>query len=96
MGKILILLKYVFLVYSADINELRKHIHVTNNVAGYKKSCKFWLEPKVELDENKKGVFSEIELREIKKLIENNKEIILQQLNLFYKGDAVKSIRINQ
>jgi hypothetical protein len=96
MGKILILLKYVFLVYSADINELRKHIHVTYNVAGYKKSCKFWLEPKVELDENKKGFFSEIELREIEKLIENNKEIILQQLNLFYKGDAVKSIRINQ
>lgn len=96
MGKILILLKYVFLVYSTDINELRKHIHVTYNLAGYKKSCKFWLEPKVELDENKKGIFSEIELREIEKLIENNIEIILQQLNLFYEGKAVKSIRINQ
>jgi hypothetical protein len=96
MGKILILLKYVFLVYSTDIDELRKHIHVTYNVAGYKKSCKFWLEPKVELDEYKKGVFSEIELREIEKLIEKNKETILQQLSLFYKGEAVKSIRINQ
>ena len=96
MGKILILLKYVFLVYSTDIDELRKHIHVTYNVAGYKKSCKFWLEPKVELDENKKGVFSEIELREIEKLIEKNKETILQQLSLFYKGEAVKSIRITQ
>lgn len=96
MGKILILLKYVFLVYSIDINELRKHIHVTHNVAGYKKSCKFWLEPKVELDENKKGNFSDVELRKIEQLIERNKEIILQQLELFYKGKAVKSIKINQ
>ena len=71
-------------------------MHVTYNVAGYKKSCKFWLEPNVELDENKKGSFSIIELREIEKLIENNKEIILQQLNLFYAGNAVKSIRISQ
>ena len=93
MGKILILSKYIFLIYSVDIYELRKHIHVTYNVAGYKKSCKFWLEPKIELDENKKGTFSEIELREIGKLIEDNKEIILQQLNLFYTGKSVKSIR---
>jgi hypothetical protein len=93
MGKILILLKYVFLVYSIDINELRKHVHVTHNVAGYKKSCKFWLEPKVELDENKKGDFTEVELREIKKLIEENKQIILQQLNLFYLGKPIKSIK---
>ena len=93
MGKILILLKYVFLIYSADINERRKHIHVTYNVAGYKKSCKFWLEPEIELDENKKGDFSEMELREIKKIIEENKELILQQLELFYQGKPVKSIR---
>jgi hypothetical protein len=93
MGKILILLKYVFLIYSIDINETRRHIHVTHNLAGYKKSCKFWLEPDVLLDENKKGDFPEIELREIRKLIEENKELILQQLALFYAGKQVKSIR---
>jgi len=93
MGKILILTKYVFLIYSVDINELRKHIHVTYNVAGYKKSCKFWLEPKVEADENKKGDFTEMELKEIEKLVNENKETILQQLNLFYKGIPVKSIK---
>jgi hypothetical protein len=68
----------VFLVYRIDINELRKHIHVTYNLTGYKKSCKFWLEPKVELDENKKGVFTEIELREIETLVKGNREIILR------------------
>ncbi len=93
MGKILILLKYVFLIYSIDINEVRRHIHVTRNVAGYKKSCKFWLEPRIELDEYKKGDFSAIELREIEKLIQVNKEVILDQLKLFYSGELVKSIR---
>lgn len=93
MGKILILSKYIFLIYSVDIYEFRRHIHVTHNLAGYKKSCKFWLEPKVQLDENKKGNFSEIELREIEKLIKENKEIILQQLDNFYKGKSIKSIK---
>ncbi len=51
------------------------------------------LEPEVELDENKKADFTDIELREIKKLIEQNKEVILQQLELFYAGKPVKSIR---
>jgi len=45
------------------------------------------------LDENKKGLFTEIELREIEKIIEDNKEIILEQLELFYSGKPVKSIR---
>ena len=93
MGKILVLVKYVFLIYSVDITEIRRHIHVTHNVAGYKKSCKFWLEPVVELDENKRGDFSEIELREIKRLIEEHKELILQQLKFFYAGQIVKSIK---
>lgn len=93
MGKILVLLRYVFLIYSVDINETRRHIHVTHNVAGYKKSCKFWLEPETMLDENKKGDFTETELREIRKLIEENKELILQQLELFYQGKLVKSIK---
>ena len=93
MGKLLILFKYVFLIYSADINEVRKHIHVTQNVAGFKKSCKFWLEPTIELDENKRGNFTDLELREIAKLIDENKELILQQLSMFYKGKQVKSIK---
>jgi len=45
------------------------------------------------VDENKKGDFTEMELREIEKLIEKNKEVILQQLELFYAGQPVKSIR---
>ncbi|MCW3106530.1 MAG: hypothetical protein JWQ09_1036 [Segetibacter sp.] len=54
---------------------------------------KFWLEPEVMLDENKKGDFNEIELREIKRLIEEDKGLILQQSALFYQGKPVKSIK---
>ncbi len=94
MGKLLILAKYIFLIYSIDITELRKHVHVTHAVKGHKVSCKFWLEPFVEIDENKKGNFTEIELREIQRLIEENKSILLEQLADFYKGIFIKAKRL--
>jgi Domain of unknown function (DUF4160) len=93
MGKILILAQYIFLVYGIDINERRKHIHCTYAHRGYKRSCKFWLEPNVELDDFKTGGFSAQELKEIQKIIVANKDIILCQLDLFYAGEQVKAIR---
>lgn len=93
MGKLLILARYIFLIYSVDINESRKHIHVTFNRKGYKKSCKFWLEPDVSLDENKKGEFSVKELKEIKELVIENKGVLLAQLELFYTNHLVKAIK---
>lgn len=93
MGKLLILAKYVFLIYGSDIFELRKHIHVTYNHRGFKRSCKFWLEPEISLDENKTGDFSEKELREIENLIRENLEILTEQLALFYNSEPVKAIR---
>ncbi len=93
MGKLLIFAKYIFLIYGTDIYETRKHIHVTYAQRGYKVSCKFWLEPEVELDINKAGEFSEKELNEIRKLIIENKEVVLEQLDLFYQGKPVKAIR---
>lgn len=91
MGKILILIKYVFLIYSVDIYEAHKHIHVTHNVGGYKKSCKFWLEPEIELDQNKKGNFTEVELAEIRRLIEENKELIFTPVSIVLYGYARES-----
>ncbi len=93
MGKLLILARYIFLVYGSNIYEKRKHVHVTYAYSGFKRACKFWLEPKIELDENKKGNFTETELTEIKKLIEENKIILLEQLELFYNQKQVKAIR---
>ena len=93
MGKLLILTKYVFLIYGSDIYETRRHVHVTYNHRGFKRACKFWLEPSIQLDESKKGDFSIREILEIEKLIVDNKEILLTQLNLFYTHQEVKAIR---
>jgi hypothetical protein len=94
MGKLLILAKYIFLIYGSDIHETRRHIHITHARRGYKKSCKFWLEPEIQIDENKKGEFTNKELREIEKLIHEHKELLLQQLEKFYKGKQVTAIRL--
>jgi hypothetical protein len=93
VGKLLILAKYIFLIYGSDIHEKRKHVHITYSQRGFKRSCKFWLEPSVELDSSKKGDFSEKELNEISKLIVENKELLLSQLELFYSHLPVKAIR---
>jgi len=93
IGKLLIFARYVFLIYGSDIYELRKHVHVTYNHRGFKRSCKFWLETEVSLDENKKGDFTDKEIREIADLIQENKQILLAQLELFYTYQQVKAIR---
>lgn len=54
MGKLLSLSNYIFLIYGSDIYETRKHIHVTYAHRGFKRSCKFWLEPHVQLTYPKK------------------------------------------
>jgi len=61
---------------------------------GFKRSCKFWLEPDIESDENKMGEFNEKELNEIKQLIVAHKETILEQLERFYNNEPVKAIRL--
>lgn len=94
MGKILILARYIFLIYGSDINELRRHIHCTYAHKGFKRSCKIWLEPAIELDESKAGDFTERELNEIIQLVAQHKDVILEQLQKFYSREQVKAIRL--
>ena len=94
MGKLLILKKYIFLIYGSDIYEERKYIHVTYAHKGFKKSCKIWLEPEVGLDEKKKGNFTNKEINEILKLTKTHKQTLLDQLSLFYQEKEVKAIRL--
>jgi len=90
----LILSKYIFLIFSSDFFENRKHIHVTYSHKGFKNSCKFWLEPDIELDTNKTGDFSKKELAEIENLVNTHKELLFEQLNKFHNGETVKSIKL--
>ena len=91
MGKLLIYLKYVFLVFSADMKEKRLNVHVRDSKGKLTNLCKFWIEPRIEIEYN--YGFTQKELNEIEKLIRENKNILLGQLNLFYKGKRVKAIR---
>ena len=94
MGKLLILAKYIFLIYGSDVYESRRHVHITHARKGDKKSCKFWLEPEIALDENKKGEFTTKELNEIEKLLHTHKNALLQQLEKFYNREKVTAIRL--
>ncbi len=94
MGKLLILLNYVFFVFSSDVKENRRHIHVTDKKRDIERVCKFWIEPEVEFDSN--VGFSKKELNEIKKILQSNITIIHDQLDLFYTHKKVKSIYKNE
>ena len=74
MGKLLILTNYIFLIYGSDIYESRKHVHVTYAHQGFKRSCKFWLEPSIFLASNR-GVKPH-DLRQIERLIFENQQIL--------------------
>lgn len=81
------------MIYGTDIYETRRHIHVTYKHKGDKISCKFWLEPEIILDENKKGSFTAKELSEMRNLIVENQELLDEQSDLFYSNKQVKAIK---
>lgn len=93
MGKLLILARYIFLVYGSDIHETRRHVHVTYAHRGHKKSCKFWLEPDITIDTRKQGDFTANELREIENLLRQHLPELQTQLDRFYSGLQVTAIR---
>jgi len=90
LGKLIVFAKYVIFVFSSDINEKRKHIHVRDKAGKIKRLCKFWIEPEIDIEYN--YGFRDFELNEIKSLITENIDIINKQLDKFYAGNKVKSI----
>ncbi len=90
MGKLLVFSKYVIFVFSGDINEKRKHIHIRDKKGRINRLCKFWIQPEIELANN--HGFSKAEVTEIKKLVTSNIDIIKIQLKAFHAGKKVKSI----
>ena len=80
-------------VFSGDINEKRKHIHIRDKKGRINRLCKFWIQPEIELANN--HGFSKSEIAEIKKLVTSNIEIIKIQLKAFHAGKKVKSIIVS-
>ena len=94
MGKLIIFAKYVLFVFSSDINESRRHIHVRDRSSKLNNLCKFWIEPKIEIAQTLG--FNKTELNEIRKLIIIHKELINSQLDKFYAGKKIKSIDLQE
>ena len=58
----------------------------------YRNAAKFWLEPQIELET--KGNLTNKEINEVMKIIKMNKERLVKQLEKFYNGMEIKTIRI--
>lgn len=94
MPKLLIINKYVFLIYSSDLAENRKHIHVESRKGRFRKTAKFWLEPSIKLVDS--GDFSKSELKKIEQLIKENVNLLHEQIKKFAKGIKVRTIKITK
>jgi hypothetical protein len=92
MPKLLIISKYVFLLYSSDIAENRKHVHVESKKGRFRITAKFWLEPGIKLVD--RGDFSNAELKRIEKLIKENYVLLNKQIDKFSKGIKIKTIKL--
>ena len=91
MPKLFIYKWMEFVIWSIDKNETRKHVHVVSRKGRERVSAKFWLEPEIELV--KKGNFNNSEITEIQKVISENKDILIKQIDKFYCNKKVNTIR---
>ncbi len=94
MPKILIFKNFVFIIFSIDKFESRVHIHIAKKSVRQFEPAKFWLMPTIELA--KQGDFTNTEINEVKKLIFRFEQELKAQLELFYAGKVVKTIKIKK
>ena len=83
---------WTFLFYGTDVNENRGHVHVGKKDT--KHFAKFWLEPQVEL--SKEGELTDAQLRQLQTIVEENREELLKQWEVFRNGGTVKIIKIKK
>ena len=83
---------WTFLFSGTDVNENRTHVHVGKKDT--KHFAKFWLEPQVELV--KEGDLTDAQLKQLQQIVEENREELLKQWNVFVKGGTVKIIKIHK
>ena len=72
------------MIFSSDLSEKRKHIHIEARKGRFRKSAKFWLEPEIELVDP--GDFRKKEINELLNLVKANKAIIESQIRKFLSG----------
>jgi hypothetical protein len=92
MPKILISKWIEFFIFSGDIKESRKHVHIASRKGKRRQIAKFWLEPNIEVAEI--GGFTNKELKEIEKVIIDNFSDLIKQINKFFSGDKIDIIEV--
>lgn len=90
MPKLLVVKWLEFFIFSSDIKENRKHVHLSSRRGKSRNIAKFWLEPEVVVAEA--GGFSEKELNEIKKVIVEHLDVLNKQIDAFFAGKRIKLI----
>lgn len=101
MGKIIYFLCFILSVFPTDVNENRRHIHVTRR--GSKKShtghtvAKIWIEEngakKIEIDWSE---LSSDEEKDILKVVDENYEYINQCIDKIFNGKKIDILKINK
>ena len=91
MPKLLIIRNFIFLLFSVDVNEKRKHVHVEIRKGHKRRLAKFWLEPDVELFD--KGNLSSKEIKEAEKMIYENYLLLISQIEKFFNGEDITTIK---
>ena len=83
---------WTFLFFGRDANENRAYVHVGKKDTEH--FAKFWLEPQVEL--SKEGDLTDTQLKQLEQIIEENRELLLKQWEVFKNGGNVKLIKMNK
>lgn len=83
---------WTFLFYGTDANENRAHVHVGKK--GTEVFAKIWLEPEVVVA--KEGDLTETQIKQLLTIVEENREMLLKQWNVFKNGGTVKLFKINK
>jgi Domain of unknown function (DUF4160) len=92
MGKLLILAKWYFFIWAGEDPNERKHVHVFRTNSKNTAGAKFWLD---DFSLFESGDFSDKELVQIGKDLEEYAEVLGQQVDKALAGERVKAIKIS-
>ena len=82
---------FTFFIFSYDALYEPPHVHVVKEKSKRQKSAKVWLN---DLHVANRGTLTDSEINKILKIIQENKELFMQQFNKASRGKNVKTIRL--
>ena len=83
---------FIYLIFSVDIHESRRHVHVAKKSVRNFNPAKIWLEPEVEI--SKQGDFKDKELKEILEIAVKYRNKLMNQIEKFFNNEEIEVIRV--